>query len=178
MGLFATGCSLFSTREPEDPLTESGTFIQPDTPEQVVENIQASISELNTLNYRRSLSDDFVFTPTASALARESLFSSWSRSQEEQYFSAMSAAASLNTGHSLQLNDQLFTLVDSGEFLLDATYLLTINHRRTEVPVVVQGRLRWQIIQAPSGLWSLSHWTDQELGSEPSWSDLKAEFLK
>jgi len=173
-----TGCSLFSTREPEDPLTESGTFIQPDTPEQVVENIQASISELNTLNYRRSLSDDFVFTPTASALARESLFSSWSRAQEEQYFSAMSAAAALNTGHSLQLNDQTFTLVGPGEFLLDATYLLTINHRRTEVSVQVQGRLRWQIIQASSGLWSLSHWTDQELGSEPSWSDLKAEFLK
>ena len=173
-----TGCSLFSTREPETPLTESGTFIQPDTPEQVVENLKESIAELNTLNYRRSLGEPFVFRPTATALARESLFSSWSRSQEEQYFSALVAAASLNSGHSLQLNDQSFTLISTNEFLLDATYVLTINHRRTEVPVQVQGRLRWLIEQSGEGLWSLTDWTDQELGSSPSWSDLKAEFLK
>ena len=178
LGLVLSGCSLFSTREPEDPLTESGTFIQPDTPEQVVENLQAAISELNTLNYRRSIAELFIFRPTASALARESLFSSWSKSQEEQYFSAMAAAASLNSGHSLQLNDQSFTLIGSGEFLLDATYVLTINHRRSEVPVQVQGRLRWLITQTSDGLWSLSDWTDQELGSEASWSDLKAEFMK
>jgi hypothetical protein len=176
--LFIGGCSLFSTREPEDPLAESGTFAQPDTPEQVVENLQAAISELSTLNYRRSLSENIIFRPTATALARESLFSSWSRSQEEQYFSAMVAAASLNSGHSLQLNDQSFTLIDAGAFLLDATYVLTINHRRTEVPVSVQGRLRWLIEQAPDGLWSLTDWTDQELGSASSWSDLKADFMK
>jgi len=140
--------------------------------------LQAAISELNTLNYRRSLAETLIFRPTATALARESLFSSWSRSQEEQYFSAMAAAAALNTGHSLQLNDQSFTLIGAGAFILDATYVLTINHRRTEVPVKVQGRLRWLIEQGSGGLWSLTDWTDQELGSEPSWSDLKAEFMK
>ena len=176
--LFMSGCSLFSTRDPEDPLTESGTFTQPDTPEQVVENLQAAISELNTLNYRRSLSENMIFRPTATALSRESLFSSWSRSQEEQYFSAMAAAASLNSGHSLQLNDKSITLIDEGAFLLDATYVLTINHRRTEIPVTVQGRLRWFIEQESDGLWSLSDWTDQELGSAASWSDLKADFMK
>lgn len=173
-----SGCSLFSTRDPEEPLTESGTFTQPDTPEQVIENLQAAISELNTLNYRRSLSETMIFRPTATALSRESLFSSWSRSQEEQYFSAMVAAASLNSGHSLQLNDQSLTLIDAGAFLLDATYVLTVNHRRTEIPVRVQGRLRWLIEQSSDGLWSLSDWTDQELGSSASWSDLKADFMK
>lgn len=173
-----SGCSLFSTRDPEEPLTESGTFTQPDTPEQVIENLQAAISELNTLNYRRSLSETMIFRPTATALSRESLFSSWSRSQEEQYFSAMVAAASLNSGHSLQLNDQSLTLIDAGSFLLDATYVLTVNHRRAEIPVSVQGRLRWLIEQKPDGLWSLSDWTDQELGSSASWSDLKADFMK
>ena len=90
----------------------------------------------------------------------------------------MSAAAALNSGNSLQLSDQSFTLIDAGKFLLDATYVLTINHRRTEVPVQVQGRLRWLIEQSSEGLWSLTDWTDQELGSEASWSDLKAEFMK
>jgi len=176
--LLVSGCSVFSTREPEEPLGETGSFIQPDTPEQVIENLQASVAELNTLNYRRSLSEDFAFRPTATAQARESVFLSWSRSQEEQYFSAMVAAAALNQGHSLQLNDQSLTLLSESEFVLDATYVLSVNHRRAEVPTRVQGRLQWVLGQGPDGLWALEEWTDQELGSEPSWSDLKAEFSK
>lgn len=176
--LFLSGCSVFSTREPEDPLGDTGSFVQADTPEQVIENLQAAVAELNTLNYRRSLSEQFTFQPTASAQARETVFLSWSRSQEEQYFSAMVAAASLNEGHSLQLNDESLTLLSESEFVLDATYVLTINHRRAEVPVRVQGRLQWILRQGEDGLWALEEWLDQELGTEPSWSDLKAEFTK
>ena len=90
----------------------------------------------------------------------------------------MVAAAALNTGHSFQLNDQSLTLLDENEFILDATYFLTINHRRTEVPTQVQGRLQWILKQDGAGLWALVEWTDQELGNEASWSDLKAEFMK
>ncbi|HAY35422.1 MAG TPA: hypothetical protein DCY57_00320 [Bacteroidetes bacterium] len=176
--LTLTACSVFSTREPEDPLAESGTFDQPDTPEQVIDNIQFSIAELNTLNYRRSLSESFTFRPSASAQARESVFASWTRSQEEQYFSALTAAAALNVGHVLALNDRSLTLVAPDEFVLDATYVLNINHSRAEVPKQVQGRLVWVLKQGSDGLWSILEWTDQELGSEPSWSDLKAEFMK
>lgn len=174
----ASGCSLFSTREPEDPITESGSFIQPDAPEQVVENVRAAIAELNTLNYRRSLAEDLVFRPTAAAVARESVFDGWSRAQEEQYFSTMTAAAELGSGHSLTLNDQSFTVLSEDQFVLDATYVLRVNHQRTEIPTEVQGRLQWVLVQGPDGLWAVAEWTDQELGTFPSWSDLKAEFLK
>lgn len=176
--VFLTGCSVFSTRDPEDPLAESGTFEQADTPEIVIENLQNAIAELNTLNYRRSLGTSLSFIPTASAAARESVFSTWSNPQEEQYFSAMSAAASLNSGHFLQLTDQSLTLISPSEFVLDASYVLTINHSRAEVPGRFQGRLIWSLKQGSDGLWSVAEWTDQEVGSEPSWSDLKAEFMK
>jgi len=176
--MLLSGCSLFETREPEDPLEDTGSFVQPDTPEQVIENVQNAVSELNTLNYRRSLSDDFEYRPSASAAARETVFLSWTRAQEEQYFSAMVAAANLNTGHVLAINDESLTLLAEDEFVLDATYVLTVNHRRTEVPTQVQGRLQWVLRQGGDGLWALTEWTDQELGTEPSWSDLKAEFTK
>jgi len=172
------GCSLFATRTPEEPLTDAGTFDQPDTPEQVIANLKASIAELNTLNYRRSLDEDLVFHPTATAEARETVFVNWGRPQEEQYFSAMAAAASLNTGHQLVLHDESFTILSDTEYLLDATYVLTINHRRPDAASEVQGRLQWLIRQQSSGLWGLAEWTDQEIGSSPSWSDLKAEFMK
>ena len=171
-------CSLFSTRDPEQPLTDAGTYEQPDTPEQVIENLTAAIGELNTLNYRRSLSEDLIFHPTASAESREPVFTNWGRSQEEQYFSALVGAASLNTGHQLRLYDESFTIVSNTEYLLDATYILTVNHRRPDAPSEVQGRMQWLIRQLSGGLWELVEWTDQELGSNSSWSDLKAEFIK
>lgn len=173
-----TGCSLFSTRTPDEPVTDAGTFSQPDTPEQVIDNIIAAVSEMNALNYRRSLKDDLLFHPTASAEARESVFANWGRAQEDQYFTAAAAAARLNTGHSLVLNDRSFTIISDTEYLLDATYVLTINHSRPDAPSEVQGRLEWLVEQGSNGLWDLKEWTDQELGGKTSWSDLKAEFLK
>jgi hypothetical protein len=178
VALAPAGCSLLDTRDPEDPLAEGGTFLQPDTPEQVVDNLRAAIAELNTLNYRRSLSEALEFRPTATAEARDAVWSTWSRAEEEQYFGTLVAAAAGNTGHGLVLNDESFTLVDASHYRLDATYVLTVIHTRPDAPTRVQGRLLWTIEQRTDGLWELSAWTDQELGTEPSWSDLKAEFVK
>lgn len=172
------GCGLLGTRTPEDPLAEGGTFEQPDTPEQVIENLQAAIAEMNTLNYRRGLAESLEFRPTATAESRDGIWSTWSRASEEQYFSTMVAAAAGSDGHRLDLNDRAFTLVDASHYRLDATYVLVVNHRRPDVPMQVQGRLAWTIEQRQDGLWELSSWTDQELGGTPSWSDLKAGFMK
>jgi hypothetical protein len=169
---------LFSTREPDEPITESGTFIQPDTPEQVVINIQSAIAELNTLNYRRSLGDTFVFRPTASAEARSAVFVNWTRAQEEQYFSTLAAASTSGTGHSLALNDESFAIISDTRYVIDATYVLTLNHNRPDAETNLQGRLQWVLDQSANGLWTLTEWTDQELGNAASWSDLKAVFIE
>ena len=172
------GCGILDPRDPEDPVAESGTYLQPDTPEQVVENIRSAVAELNTLNYRRSLAENLEFRPTATAEARDGIWNGWSRAEEDQYFATLVAAAAGNTGHGLALNDESFTLVDASHYRLDATYVLTVNHTRPDAPTRVQGRLLWTVEQRTDGLWELSAWTDQELGTEPSWSDLKAEFVK
>jgi hypothetical protein len=172
------GCSLSGTRDPEDPGSEAGTYLQPDTPEQVIENFGAAIAELNTLNYRRSLSETLEYRPTASAEARDGIWTTWGRPEEELYFGTLVAAASDNGGHGLVLNDESFTLIDASHYRLDATYVLTVNHRRPDAPTRVQGRLLWTIAQRSDGLWEITSWTDQELGADATWSDLKAEFVK
>jgi hypothetical protein len=77
---------------------------------------------------------------------------------------------------SLELNDVTLTAIDAEHFAFDATYVITAEHNRQDIPVVFQGRLAWQLAQQVDGLWALESWVDREVGSEPSWSDLKAAF--
>ena len=177
--LLAQGCSLFTPREPEDPVDEAGTFLQPDTPEQVIENIRAAIAELNTPNYGRSINQEFIFRPTASAAALDpAIWSNWSQSEEQQYFGTMAAAAQFGANHQLQLNDETISIISEDQYVLDASYILSINHNRPDVPTMAQGRLIWVITQGEDGLWSLKEWTDREVGGVASWSTLKSEFVK
>ena len=171
------GCGLFGTRDPESPITGSGTYLQPDTPEQVVANIQAAVEELNTLNYRRSFSDSLVFTPSSTAEANNPILSGWSLTNEEQYFSAVASAAQFSVGHELTLDNPSPVPVSERMSVVDTGYHLIINHNRPDIPTSYEGQLRWEIEQGVDGLWRLRGWTDRELGSEPTWSLLKAQFV-
>jgi hypothetical protein len=177
----AAGCSIFDTREPEDPLTGAGTWLQPDTPDRVVQNIQNSIAEMNSRNYLRSLGPDFAFDPTVSAKAREpSLWTGWAIPDEETYFGRLVASSNFLSGHSLQLLDVTENVVDDQRYVMDANYILTVQHGRAaeDVPTQLQGHLIWAIQRSSEGLWYLQAWTDQEIQNEPSWSELKSTFVK
>ena len=178
MLLAQAACDIFAPRTPETPVGEAGTFVQPDAPDVVVDNLRAAIAELNASTYRRSLHEGLEFEPTAVAEARDpSLWASWGRAEENGYFTTMSEAARQGSGHLLRLED---TTTELGEtrYTLDATYLLIVRHRRAGAPDTLQGRLIWEIELGQDGLWSLRRWTDQEVGGSASWSDLKAEFGK
>lgn len=176
--LLLGGCDLFSPRSPDPPIEDTGTFMQPDTPDDVVDNIQNAVSELNAQNYRRSFAADFTFEPTSAAEARDpSIWMGWGVQDEESYFSGLVEAARLTTGNELRLSD-VETTAGETEFIVNATYLLTVNHRRADLPETLQGRFVWTIAQAEDGLWYLSDWTDRQVGEAASWSDLKAAFIK
>lgn len=179
VAIFVSACDLFSPREPELPIEDAGTFIQPDTPDQVIENIRNAIAELNAQNYRRSFAENYTFEPTAAAEARDpSIWPGWGIQDEESYFRATVQAARLTSGNELRINEENLVAVSSSRFDFDASYVLTINHRRSDLPAALQGRLVWRIVQGDDGLWRISEWTDDELGDAPSWSDLKAAFIK
>lgn len=176
--LFAPACDLFDPRTPEPPGGEGGTFVQPDAPDLVIENLRNAVAELNVQNYRRSLDEALVFEPAATAAAgAPSLWSSWSRDEEVGYFTTLAEAARLGEGHELVLTDATEEIT-ADRFVLEAAYLLVVYHRRPDAPDSVQGRLVWEITQNADGLWRLSRWTDQELSRTPSWSELKIEFIQ
>ncbi len=174
----AGGCDLFAPRTPEPPLEGAGPFVQPDTPDLVVENLTQSFSALNTTAYRRSLGPGFRFTPTPTALARDGFWSSWGAAEEETYFRTLVSAAQPGVQYSLRLADVGTPEITESRYVLDASYVLTTPHRRPDAPTTVQGRLRWTITRADDGLWYLTDWVDESLGTAPSWSDLKAAFIQ
>jgi hypothetical protein len=98
--------------------------------------------------------------------------------EEEQYFGTMAAAAQFSSNHELVLTDQNQSIISDDRYELDASYTLTLNHNRPDIPTTVQGRLIWVLTQGEDGLWSLSEWTDRELGASPSWSEVKSGFVK
>ena len=171
-------CDVFSPRTPEDPITQGGTFIQPDAPDVVVTNIQTAVEELNASSYRRSLHESLAFTPTAIAQARNpSLWPGWGHAQENSYFTRLTEVARQATGHVLRL-ENISTEIGDRQYKMDAHYVLVVYHSRVGTPDTLQGRLIWEIMPDDNGLWSLRRWTDQELSGTASWSDLKAEFGK
>ena len=99
---FLASCDVFSTRTPAPPVGEAGTWLQPVAPDLVVDNLRAAVEELNAANYRRSIDLEFMFTPTASAQARDpQRWAIWGQAQENSYFTTVAEAAKENTGHFL-----------------------------------------------------------------------------
>ena len=180
---FQSGCDIFGTRDPEPPQAGTGTWLQPDTPDRVIENIQNAVSEMNSGTYLRSLAADFSFEPSQTARAREpELWQGWGRADEETYFGRLVASASFSSGHDLQLLDLTETVLSDQKYVVDANYILTVHHSRTaeQIPTEFQGRLIWEIDKSEEGLWYLQRWTDvdQESQNVASWSELKASFVK
>ncbi len=176
-----SGCSVFDTRDPEEPESGVGTWLQPDTPDRVARNIQNSIAEMNSRNYLRSLGPEFVFQPTVTAVAREpSLWSNWAIPEEETYFGRLVASSNFLSGHNLQLLDIIENVIDDERYVMDANYILTVQHSRSAeaIPTEFQGHLVWAIQRSSEGLWYLQAWTDQGVQNQPSWSELKSTFVK
>src|SRR5690606_19062175 len=134
--LSLSACTLFSTRDPEPPESDRGTFLQPDTPDRVIENIRFAISERNTRNYRRSMSDDLTFEPTAAALSQHPIWTGWTAGEEESYFASLISAIGEAAEFSLQLNDDALTAIDAEHYAFDATYVITAQHNRQDIPNV------------------------------------------
>ena len=176
--LTLTGCDVFSPREPEPPIGDGGSYVQPDTPDQVIENMETAISTLSTSNYRRLFASNFTFRPTPTALAREQIWSGWGRTEEDRYFTSLASALLPGGSHELDLDDATLSVASESRYIYEASYVLMVQHSRQDVPRAVSGRLVWVLTQESDGLWYISEWTDQEIENSFSWSDLKAAFYK
>ena len=178
--LLAASCSLFETRDPEEPGTTTvPVFIQPDRPQDVIQNLQNAVRTMNLDNYRRCL-DPELFSYQPSSVAQSSnpdLWQGWGFSEEEVYFNNMRAEAEGLSGHELRLENRRLVQISADQEQFDADYRITVQHNRQGLPVEAEGRIRLIMIRDESGSWAIESWSDAAEGSDFTWSYFRAAFL-
>ncbi|MBI3257940.1 MAG: hypothetical protein HYZ54_00415 [Ignavibacteriae bacterium] len=188
MTILLSSCSLFSTRDPEDPTSVRSTFIPPTSPATVIANFKSAIAEKNTENFVSCFSDTsrggsrvYVFEPSAAVSSQfPSVFQLWNISSERQSFLAMLGKLPTDVQPILQLNNPQFTNPSPDSAVYEADYVLIAKHTVQTIPTEVAGYMRLTIAVQTSGLWSIIRWTDSSPSQPDSinatWSLLKAKF--
>lgn len=180
VGTLVLSCSLFETRDPEEPGTTTvPVFIQPDRPQDVIQNLQNAVRAMNLDNYRRCFEGEaFSYQPSSGAQSSNpDLWLGWGFPEEEAYFNNMRAETEGLSGHELRLEDRRFVQISQDLEQFDADYRITVQHNRQGLPVVAEGRMRLIIVRDESGNWAIESWSDAAEGSDFTWSDFRAAFL-
>ena len=183
--LLTASCSLFETRDPEEPGTTTvPVFIQPDRPQDVIQNLQNAVRTMNLDNYRRCLEPEvFSYQPSSVAQSRNpELWQGWGFAEEEAYFNNMRAETEGLSGHELRLENRRLVQISADQEQFDADYRITVQHNRQLLPVEARGVLRLVLVRDESGSWSIAAWSDAVLsdaanGSDFTWSEFRAAFL-
>lgn len=153
----------------------------------MIDNFRNAVIEKNTENFILCLADAparsnfvYVFEPSSEVGSRFStLFNTWSTQKERQAFLSFVTGLSSDERPILEYlsSNVAFTSPDSIVFVTD--YTLSAPIEGTGVPTTLTGTMVLTITPEPSGLWSISRWSDAKRAadtSEATWSVLKAQL--
>jgi hypothetical protein len=173
-----TGCGLFGTRTPENPVTVRSTFEPPTTPEAVIRNLAFSIEEKNSNNYMKCLSpDNFVYVPDSKSQSHYPIFQSWNVNSERFYYENLIAQTNSTASSNLFLSDTLLNQITPDSAVYTAEYIVVFQHNRTNIPKSAIGNTRISLKADESNFYYISKWEDvRRNDSDFTWSELKANF--
>jgi hypothetical protein len=177
------GCSLFDTRDPENPVQSSASYDPPTTVDIVFENIVSSFQDLNSVNYARSFADSsfagrsFLFEPTSQASSQHSgVFASWTKMAEQQYFDNFKVQLQPGAVPVLIITPTSESPGADSAFV-EGTYQLSIPHTITGVPQSATGRFQFYLLRDSRQYWVIWRWVDlANQSADFTWSDFKGTF--
>lgn len=183
--LLLGGCGLFSTRDPENPISAGSNFEQPTTPSVVLRNLENAISYASSSDYRRCFSDStkgltpFVFIPSAQGLAAApTKLRNWGIDQEEQYIRNIFAELAPGSVSSVVFTptDVLGAPIgDSIQYI--GSYIVRFPHTRAGAEKEAEGTLEFTLKLSRQNEWYISSWRDIATENTTSWSLIKARFI-
>jgi hypothetical protein len=155
-----TGC-IFEVRDAQPPSSGS-TWVVPDDPQRVFQNMVTGLEDLTGVNYSRSLNDAFVFSPTPEDSLNPTLagkFVNWNLDVENEVTDIiLSEASELQV--SFTERDQIFD--SSLEVKFKVRYDLQIVTNTVPPDTInYKGRAQFDMINGSKG-WQLQRWRDEE----------------
>ncbi|NUO18541.1 hypothetical protein HUU59_03750 [bacterium] len=174
--LFAAGCELFETREPEPPAGARGSWEVPISPEDVLTNLSLSLFERNSSNYMRSFSpDSFVFMADPIVLQQHPSMSVWETANEQSHINSLFSEGVLPSDSILFV---VFSAIEQ-TLLGDTAHITTHYELTAQVAIAgspgrMAGEAQFSLEIGDQGYWEIRRWSDQRTEEAASWSDLKA----
>lgn len=174
-----SGCGLFSTRTPENPVTVRSTFEPPTSPQAVLNNLTSSIIERNSGNYVKCLSNtNYVYIPDSKAqsLYRQ-IFLNWNVNSEKFYLDNLISQTNSNATSNLFLSNIVTNIISTDSAITSADYTVAFQHNRNNIPKSAVGNFRLTMKADENSLYSILKWEDFRIhDTDFTWSELKANF--
>lgn len=179
LGLSVLGLTAcFQIREVAPPGTSSSGWISPTSYDILLDNLGRAITQKNTQNYLRCFNRDLLgYTPAATLLNdRESVWQSWSITEEQTYFNNLIANVPGTSGGILNLERLEQRDVNADSLIYIGNYVLQVSHSVPDVPKVFRGQVQWEMKLNEFNEWEIQTWVDLETVADSSWSLLKLTF--
>jgi hypothetical protein len=178
-------CDLLSPRTPQRPEGETTSLPPATTPEIAINNFQTALQQDDAQEYAKLFSDSiqggkqYAFVPARSAIfPYATLFSQWTKDSERKWMLSLATHLTAGTTPLLILTPSKLTKFQSDSALLEATYLLTLQHQEAALPKVFRGIMYMMLAPNRStALWSIYRWEDVEIHKDSSWSMAKGYFV-
>ncbi|MFO7914746.1 MAG: hypothetical protein R6U43_03540 [Candidatus Krumholzibacteriales bacterium] len=160
----AAGC-IFEPRDPVEPGGgEEDTWVAVEEPTDVFVNLSSGFAELANSNYERSLSDDFLFVPTAQVENQfPGEFQDWGKEKELDFLNKIKSdyaeARSIRFGDENGDFDQVN--LEGDEPWVEGEYLITLEGEPSYA-----GIARFTFIRSGQPKWTLKEWKDIDFASE------------
>lgn len=178
--LTIAGCELFSSRVAEAPNVGRSNFTPPVNPQDVIANLQNSISDKNVQNYILCLIDsasagkNFQFISSGGSVSQG--FETWTIKNEEQYFQNLIIKIPEGQTVVLTLNKENYGAPQGDSIIYTAEYTLSVPHNDPKIPVFFQGDIKLVLFRNNRSTWAISTWHDIKNSTISTWSDLKGWF--
>lgn len=174
-------CSLFQTREPNEPEPGNQSFQPAVSSQIVVDNFVKAFTQKNIVAYSNCFSEEprFQFTPSPDALnIYPGIFENWGINEEKLFATNLFNRFLDETSPLLILSNTNFTSTNPDSTLFFADYKIEINSIETSINQNYIGKLQFTLVQNKKGIWSIYRWIDYKSGTIeiPSISTLKAKL--
>ncbi len=182
--IFGSCNNPFSTRDPEEPGSDGTAIKPPNSPENVLYNLESSFEGLSTLDYMAIFTEDFIFSPDSEDSLKyvEDFRSGWGYEKENQF--ANNYLQRINFTDSIEGKPIFLDTVSivPGANLYEFTYNLLIFETDPAGEGVnrieIEGEAWLYFREDSEGEWYIYRWIDHRLNKNSiTWGALRAQNI-